>query len=232
MIKTISGNVFAKDATDWTWWDPSVPAALKNLYMDKYVSSETQSIVQGNRANFDFELTISFSYNIAILTNQGSISLKNDPKTIKSDQRSLSAFKTKVSNILKHFDFPVTLLAATARDQYRKPRTGMWSELLEELDLEVGDGLDLSASFFVGDAGGRPARKNHKADHSCSDRNLATNLGIEFKTPEEYFLHEEPEPYIRQFEPNDYFKAVSDNLPNASKLLNSTDHAWHRVKAY
>jgi len=171
------------------------------------------------------------SYSIAILTNQGSVSLRNDPKTIKNDQKSLLAFKTKVNNVLSHFDFPVTLLAATARDQYRKPRTGMWSELLEELDLEIGDGPDLSASFFIGDAGGRPARKNSKADHSCSDRNMANNVGIEFKTPEEYFHLQEPEPYIQEFEPSAYLRVVSDDAPNASKLVASLDGASSLVDA-
>ncbi len=111
-----------------------------------------------------------FSYAIIILTNQGSVSLKNDPKTLKADQRSLAAFKAKASAVFSHFDFPIILLAATARDRYRKPRTGMWDELIEDLDLDVGDGPDLGSSFFVGDAGGRTARNEIKADHACSDR--------------------------------------------------------------
>lgn len=105
-----------------------------------------------------------------IITNQGSVSLRNDPKTTKRDQRSLGTFKTKVASVLSHFDFPILLLAATARDYYRKPRTGAWEELLDYLDLDEGDGPDLQASFFVGDAGGRAARTNAKADHACSDR--------------------------------------------------------------
>lgn len=110
------------------------------------------------------------SYSIAIITNQGSVSLRNDPKTIKSDQRSLADFKTKITFVLSHFDFPILLLAATARDCYRKPRIGMWKELLEDLDLDEGHNPDLKCSFFVGDAGGRAARINAKADHACSDR--------------------------------------------------------------
>lgn len=46
----------------------------------------------------------------------------------------------------------------------------MWHELLEEIDLDVHGGPDLPACFFVGDAGGRPARKDAKADHASSDR--------------------------------------------------------------
>ena len=105
-----------------------------------------------------------------IITNQGSVSVKTDPKTFKSDQRSLANFKTKVSSIMSHFGFPILLLAATARDCYRKPRIGAWKELLDDLDLDEGTGPDLRSSFFVGDAGGRAARINAKADHACSDR--------------------------------------------------------------
>lgn len=37
LIQTISGNIFSKDATDWRWWHPSVPTALKKLHADKCV---------------------------------------------------------------------------------------------------------------------------------------------------------------------------------------------------
>lgn len=42
--------------------------------------------------------------------------------------------------------------------------------MLEEFDLDDHDGPDLDESFFIGDAGGRPATTSGKADHSCSDR--------------------------------------------------------------
>lgn len=73
-------------------------------------------------------------------------------------------------SVLAQLDFPVHLFAATARDEYRKPRTRMWHELLEEIDLDAHGGPDLPACFFVGDAGGRPPRKDAKADHASSDR--------------------------------------------------------------
>jgi bifunctional polynucleotide phosphatase/kinase len=171
-------------------------------------------------------------YNVAIFTNQGSISLRSDSKTLKSDQRSLTHFKAKVASILTQLDIPVVVLAATARDAYRKPRIRMWHELLEEIDLDVHVGPDLPHCFFVGDAGGRPARTDTKADHACSDRfnircgscvsdvlkscrDFASNVGIEFKSPEEFFLHEVPHPFVRDFEPKEYL----DGFPtNASTL--------------
>lgn len=106
-----------------------------------------------------------------MLSNQGGISLKPDPKKIKSDQKRLADFKGKVSAVLKQLDLPVTVYAATCHDQYRKPRVGMWQELLEDYDLETSDAVDLTSSFFVGDAGGREAGpKQTTKDHSCVDR--------------------------------------------------------------
>ncbi|KAL2049079.1 hypothetical protein ABVK25_010675 [Lepraria finkii] len=193
LIQTSSGNVFAKDPTDWRWWHPSIPNVLKQLHAD--------------------------GFTVAVLTNQGSVSLKDNPKTVKADQRSLAAFRSKVSNIFSRFDFPIVLLAACARDLYRKPRTGMWIELVEDMDLDEGDGPDLRSSFFVGDAAGRTARNGAKADHACSDRDFASNVGIEFKTPEEYFLHEEPLPFTRTFEPGTFLDPASTTSTDATPIV-------------
>jgi hypothetical protein len=65
---------------------------------------------------------------------------------------------------MRQLDIPLSIYAATQADEYRKPRTGMWKELMDDYDLDLDERLDLKGSFFVGDAAGRPA------DHSCSDR--------------------------------------------------------------
>ena len=119
-----------------------------------------------------------------ILTNQGSVALETDHKALKSDKRpkSLPTFKAKVASVFDQLDIPIALFAATSRDQYRKPRTGMWNEVLEDFDLDVQDGPDLEACFFIGDAGGRPARTTNKADHSCSDRWLNGRNLIDWST--------------------------------------------------
>jgi len=96
------------------------------------------------------------------------------------------------------------LYAATARVRYRKPRTGIWKELVDDYDLDVDNGLDLQSSIFVGDAGGLSARNGVKADHASSDRDFASNVGIDFKTPEEFFLEEPTHPFVRTFEPQLY----------------------------
>ena len=107
-----------------------------------------------------------------VVSNQGGLSLIGDPKTIKADQTRLSQFKAKAESVFNNLDIPIVIYAATTRDQYRKPRTGMWKELIEDHDLDTDGGPDLAVSIFVGDAGGRLARGKMKPDHSSSDRSV------------------------------------------------------------
>lgn len=110
-------------------------------------------------------------YVVAVISNQGGISLKPDPKTIKSDQKRLADFKSKVSAVLTQLDLPISIYAATGKDEYRKPRVGMWQEVLDDYDCDSADAIDLENSFFVGDAGGRAAVfRGAVKDHSCVDR--------------------------------------------------------------
>ena len=107
----------------------------------------------------------------------------------------------------------------------------MWIELLEELDLDEpgANGVDLGQSIFVGDAGGRAAAEQvdgaagRKADHSCSDRDMAANVGIKFHTPEEFFLEEAVMPFIRSFDPSNYLvgevEAISTHGTNGTPMV-------------
>lgn len=167
LIKTASGKQFSDDPLDWRWWHPKVPGELQKLYE------------QG--------------YRVVILSNQAGINLRPDPKSKgpKTPKR-LPAWKQKLNAVLTQLDFPTSVYAATGKDMFRKPRPGMWKELCEDYDLSEAV-VDKEGSFFIGDAGGRVAeRAGEVKDFSCSDRNFAHNLGIGYKTPEEYFLGENP----------------------------------------
>lgn len=185
LIRTSSGKRHPTGPSDWKWWDAKVPGRLRELYQDE-------------------------GYQIVLLSNQGGLTLHFDanfkgPKA--ATQKRVSEFKQKGSAILSTLDLPTTLYAATGKDIFRKPRTGMWKELCKDYGIAEAD-VDLQASIFVGDAGGRIAflgKSNGGVaaiakDFSCSDRNLAHNVGIDYKTPEEFFLGEEPRAFARDFD--------------------------------
>ncbi|KAI9569087.1 polynucleotide kinase 3 phosphatase-domain-containing protein [Boletus coccyginus] len=85
-------------------------------------------------------------------------------------------------------DVPFHIFAACAKDGYRKPMPGMWYEL-ERIFKEQHVDIDKKAAFFVGDAAGR------EHDFASTDRKWAINIGIQFHTPEEYFLGLPRAPY-------------------------------------
>ncbi|KAH1486678.1 hypothetical protein LV164_006543 [Aspergillus fumigatus] len=184
LVVTASGNTFPRDSSDWKWFSPnhvSFTAAL--------------------------QLTATHRYQVVIMSNQKRISLQKDLKGGRADSKSLTNFKERVTGVMRQIDIPISVYAATADDENRKPRTGMWKEFVEDYDLDVF-GIDLCASFYVGDAAGRPR------DHSMVDRGFAMNVGIPFKTPEEFFLNEVAQDVQEPFNPSSYIKSEpADNVP-------------------
>jgi DNA 3'-phosphatase len=115
-------------------------------------------------------LTVTCRYQVVLLSNQGAVNLRNDQKTVKADQKNLSNFKARVLSVFRQLDVPVSIYAATDKDEFRKPRVGMWKTMLGDYGLDISEGIDFANSFFVGDAAGREAVKGRAKDFSCSDR--------------------------------------------------------------
>uniref|UniRef100_A0A8C2BRS3 Polynucleotide kinase 3'-phosphatase n=1 Tax=Cyprinus carpio TaxID=7962 RepID=A0A8C2BRS3_CYPCA len=129
-------------------------------------------------------------YKVVFFTNQMGISRgKLRPEV----------FKSKVEDILQTLQLPVQVFASTAPGIYRKPVIGMWEHLCEKVNHSCG--------FFLlfTDAAGRPANwapGKKKKDFSCSDRLFAINIGLQFHTPEEYFLGWKPAQFsLPEFDP-------------------------------
>lgn len=118
------------------------------------------------------KLYLEDGYNIVVISNQGGVSLKPNTKGPKAQTSKVASFKAKVSAVFNQLDLPISIYAATEKDVYRKPRTGMWAELLDDYDIQP----DLEQCIFVGDAGGRHAEGRKPKDFSCSDR-----YGVHFR---------------------------------------------------
>lgn len=106
----------------------------------------------------------------------------------------------------------MVLVAAMKRNVHRKPCTGMW-HYHHEMLLGKSKNILLEESFYVGDAAGRPRgwRPGASQDFASSDRKFALNLGINFKTPEEFFLNSSLAPFSLgwspiQFQPSEPYK--------------------------
>lgn len=140
--------------------------ALKKLYEEGYAASSKISVLIHLRSS----VTNPGRYQVVILSNQGGITLKT---ALKQDPKRLAEFKAKIGALMNHFNFPVNLYAATERDHNRKPRTGMWSRMLEDFNLRDEEGVNLEQSFYVGDAAGRIGDdKGDVNDFASSDRSV------------------------------------------------------------
>lgn len=110
------------------------------------------------------------NYTIIIFTNQLGLRKKrglNETDWIK-----------KTNWLINKLPFNVYIYASLEEDIYRKPSIGMW-----ELFCKMQNYTLTEKDVYVGDAAGR------EEDFSSSDYKFAKNIGIEFKTPEQFFLN-------------------------------------------
>ncbi|XP_069551502.1 bifunctional polynucleotide phosphatase/kinase [Brachyistius frenatus] len=132
-------------------------------------------------------------------------------------------FKSKVEDILATLQLPVQVFVAAGPGIYRKPVLGMWNHLCDKANDDVT--VDKTQSFYVGDAAGRPenwAPGKKKKDFSCSDRLFALNIGLQFHTPEEYFLGWKSAPYnLPQFDPRKLDSTARLYDPPSASLTSS-----------
>ncbi|KAJ8525043.1 hypothetical protein ON010_g16072 [Phytophthora cinnamomi] len=99
------------------------------------------------------------------------------------------------------------VLLGTENDAMRKPRLGAWKEMVKVLSSKGEEAIDKEASFYCGDAAGRPKIAGRAKDFAATDYKFALNAGIRFFTPEDLFLgtkqrlHTRPDTWELGFDP-------------------------------
>ncbi|ELR14356.1 DNA 3'phosphatase [Acanthamoeba castellanii str. Neff] len=119
-------------------------------------------------------------FKIVIFTNQGGI---------KKSEAKADEIKGKIWDLWEDLGVPIQAFIAGGGDSWRKPSTDMWDFMCRHCNGGVA--VDMESSFYCGDAAGRsadPTQGRPKRDFSCGDRKFAANIGVNFHTPEAYFL--------------------------------------------
>jgi len=125
---------------------------------------------------------------ITIFTNQ--LGLANGKTTIDE-------LKEKYKQIHESLNIQLVFLVSDKDDIFRKPRIGLWEFLKKK-------GIDNNHSYYVGDAAGRLKDGLYKKDHSDSDRKFAYNIGIDFYSPEVFFLSNKDKEKEREWQYQGY----------------------------
>lgn len=116
----------------------------------------------------------SQGFKLVIFTNQSAIG-----RAKKTKQKSVSEKIARLGGFVEEMGLPFQVVAATGKDECRKPGIGMWDYFVQHLNAGVQP--DKASSFFVGDAAGR------KKDHGDGDKGFAKNVGITFYTEVDFF---------------------------------------------
>ncbi|KAE8880165.1 hypothetical protein PF005_g16674 [Phytophthora fragariae] len=128
--------------------------------------------------------------------------------------------QSKLETIVKQLKLPMLVLLGTENDAMRKPRLGAWKEMVNVLSSEGDGAVDKEASFYCGDAAGRPKIAGRGKDFAATDYKFALNAGIRFFTPEDLFLctkqrlHTRPDTWELGFDP----KSIALNESNEPVL--------------
>ena len=120
-------------------------------------------------------------YKLVFITNQGGV---------EKGTTNLSDLKYKFCRVIEEIGVPVQVYILTGYNHLRKPNCAIWQLIVDKFNDGVK--VDLGLSLYCGDAAGRAKdwSPGKVRDFSCDDRKFGTNIGVNFHTPEEFFLGE------------------------------------------
>lgn len=133
---------------------------------------------------------------------------------IEKQKITIKELGTKFEAIINAIGVPIQVFMCTGNSHYRKPSVEMWRYM--ETHCNGGVKINRETSLYVGDAAGRAKNwaPGRSKDFSSADRMFAANVGVQFHTPEEFFLGEpEAEFEWKSFDPRAYLESISGLKP-------------------
>ncbi|VBB28345.1 unnamed protein product [Acanthocheilonema viteae] len=197
VIVTKSGKVFPENEHDWQFFCESVPQLLAEIAGKNFkvvIFTNQRGIQTGSQ---DRE---AFCRKMERVCQQIKLPIQNicslcirllnvDVGRSRDCCKPRTCFQSTDGDIVQKYDSVhfVEVFVSLGTLQYRKPYIGMWNYF--ENHGNGGIAINRQSSFYVGDAAGRVQTNiRKKKDHSAADRLFALNFGVNFFTPEQYFL--------------------------------------------
>ena len=148
---------------------------------------------------------------LCIVSNQSTIA--------KPNFGEWTQVETKIRNIVKEIGVPMDFVCCYSQPSlFRKPNVGGW----QMMQMYRCPNAVQGESAYVGDAAGRRALGSWRADFADTDYKLALNLGVNFYTPERFFLDDRSELHNHLPVPSMYTKL---SLSGGNKSLSSDEFA-------
>jgi len=164
---------------------------------------------------------VADGFQIVIVTNQNGIA---------TNKTTVATVSGKIKDLAKALDIVVIAFLLKEKDHWRKPFDTVWRYFAANYNNGVD--IDYAASFYVGDAAGRPKAwkdKKTKRDFSVSDRKFALNAGLPFHTPESFFLDEAEctKWELRGFDPVEFMERKENAPQQIAKRIEKEEQWFH-----
>jgi bifunctional polynucleotide phosphatase/kinase len=131
----------------------------------------------------------------------------------KKGHLSLDDFKAIIEKINNDLKIPLQVYLSIGYSILNKPMTGLW-EIFLEFNCYSEDYINKHKSIYIGQEAGRIKNSFNKKDISSADYYFSKNIGIKFKTPEQFFNNNRKLMHLFRplsFHPKYYIKRNLDN---------------------